>query len=754
MSQLISLTATERQFQGRLEWQSFASTFALDVDDIVVPIRNDGTSSIIVSNQLKGSVRQVTNSLKVTYKVSDSLNSIAGKSDMLLNLTVISKNGVSSTPESYLFVSSRISENLVPTASGTKFRYVEDGDTSTVEYEVSQTIAQIIAQSASLANRVTLLENNEYKITYFEIVSGAGGTVTLPLGATINQDEFGNNANAVLSTLDVQNKPTFISPKTALGNVVTASLNPTTGVWAATGAYTDPQVAILYSIKIKAIDYPNVNYGNIVESVELDRGRSYITPLVFSSAKNEVSIQQATGAQDGYLSSADWTTFNNKENAIAAGLITQYWRGDKTWQTLDTSAVPENGNLYFTNARAITALTGQNISIFVNDSGFITASSVDVLTNKTWQGNSISTTYTDAKIKGSIGATAGLIPFGTGVADTVTSAASFKYDSANSRVTIGSGAAPVVNRNINISDNATSVGLIAKNVLTTGAVGFTCEQNSTIASFAVYGSAFPGVFSGTSINLASLSQFGTSNAASALLLAGTPIYGVVGTTSTNYGYRLDATGFRVGQISTVHTANTVLFQAGTNLLWNDARLNIGASTGVTQATKLHIVATGGGAISTVSATNPFAIVGSDNSTSSISMELKNTSTGTSAGAIYYMTADTAIGIFGAFSSAHTAVPTATNKVALYALSGGGCLVGTRNATSFEILTNDSIKGTVTSDGNFGFNGTSFGSGVKVLFIANGTAPSANPTGGGILYVEAGALKYRGSSGTITVIANA
>jgi len=38
-----------------------------------------------------------------------------------------------------------------------------------------------------------------------------------------------------------------------------------------------------------------------------------------------------------------------------------------------------------------------------------------------------------------------------------------------------------------------------------------------------------------------------------------------------------------------------------------------------------------------------------------------------------------------------------------------------------------------------------------LLMQNGTAPSASLTGGGILYVEAGALKYRGSSGTITTI---
>jgi predicted Zn-dependent protease len=38
-----------------------------------------------------------------------------------------------------------------------------------------------------------------------------------------------------------------------------------------------------------------------------------------------------------------------------------------------------------------------------------------------------------------------------------------------------------------------------------------------------------------------------------------------------------------------------------------------------------------------------------------------------------------------------------------------------------------------------------------LAIFNSTAPAANATSGGYLYVEAGALKYRGSSGTITTL---
>lgn len=57
-------------------------------------------------------------------------------------------------------------------------------------------------------------------------------------------------------------------------------------------------------------------------------------------------------------------------------------------------------------------------------------------------------------------------------------------------------------------------------------------------------------------------------------------------------------------------------------------------------------------------------------------------------------------------------------------------------------------------GNIGFNGSSFGGGEGAIFVGNGTAPGSNPTGGGLLYVESGALKYRGSGGTVTTLAAA
>ena len=46
------------------------------------------------------------------------------------------------------------------------------------------------------------------------------------------------------------------------------------------------------------------------------------------------------------------------------------------------------------------------------------------------------------------------------------------------------------------------------------------------------------------------------------------------------------------------------------------------------------------------------------------------------------------------------------------------------------------------------------SGNQPLIIYNGTTPASTPTGAGFLYVESGALKFKGSSGTVTTVASA
>lgn len=62
----------------------------------------------------------------------------------------------------------------------------------------------------------------------------------------------------------------------------------------------------------------------------------------------------AAGAAIAQSKIANLTTdLAGKEPTITGTTTDKYWRGDKTWQTLDTSVVPENTNLYFTEARVL-----------------------------------------------------------------------------------------------------------------------------------------------------------------------------------------------------------------------------------------------------------------------------------------------------------------------------------------------------------------------------------------------------------------
>jgi len=79
--------------------------------------------------------------------------------------------------------------------------------------------------------------------------------------------------------------------------------------------------------------------------------------------------------------------------------------------------------------------------------------------------------------------------------------------------------------------------------------------------------------------------------------------------------------------------------------------------------------------------------------------------------------------------------------------------GTRDHIGGGIDANERMR--IDSIGNLLLGATSAGtSAVGVLGMGNATAPSSSPAGMGQLYVEGGALKFRGSSGTVTTIAAA
>ena len=148
--------------------------------------------------------------------------------------------------------------------------------------------------------------------------------------------------------------------------------------------------------------------------------------------------------------------------------------------------------------------------------------------------------------------------------------------------------------------------------------------------------------------------------------------------------------------------------------------------------------------------------------STLGMTLNSTGLGVgvvpSAGKFEVQESGTGSGIGGIFTSTvsgggNPGVVFRTASTNRWSLS----LTGSAGAESirFYDVNNSATRLLIDSTGNVGIGVSAFGtSAANVLGLANATAPSTSPAGMGQLYVEAGALKYRGSSGTVTTIAAA
>lgn len=113
-----------------------------------------------------------------------------------------------------------------------------------------------------------------------------------------------------------------------------------------------------------------------------------LTSIPWSKVSTTPTTLSGYGITDGVTSStlssyattsALTTGLSGKENTITAGTTGQYWRGDKTWQTLsipsNTSQISESGNLYYTDARARAAIslttTGTGAASYNSSTGIL-----------------------------------------------------------------------------------------------------------------------------------------------------------------------------------------------------------------------------------------------------------------------------------------------------------------------------------------------------------------------------------------------
>jgi hypothetical protein len=103
------------------------------------------------------------------------------------------------------------------------------------------------------------------------------------------------------------------------------------------------------------------------------RAQLKITALIAGApaALDTLNELAAAVADDASYAATITAALASKEPTITAGSTAQYWRGDKTFQTLNTSNVPEVTDLYYTNVRADARIAAANIGDLnnVNTSG-------------------------------------------------------------------------------------------------------------------------------------------------------------------------------------------------------------------------------------------------------------------------------------------------------------------------------------------------------------------------------------------------
>lgn len=150
--------------------------------------------------------------------------------------------------------------------------------------------------------------------------------------------------------------------------------------------------------------------------------------------------------------------------------------------------------------------------------------------------------------------------FLTGSADLTWSGSTFKIGSAS----------PAYTGNLNVIGAAGSASAISIGVQNTSSDGWShlmLNQDSANYGYigkygTTYGSAHPGTSISYNNNLVVASSSLSADGTAPLSMIGSILYGITGVTSSNFGYRLDTTGLRVGRLSTLHTANTYPFEVG------------------------------------------------------------------------------------------------------------------------------------------------------------------------------------------------
>lgn len=131
-------------------------------------------------------------------------------------------------------------------------------------YLIKEEIQRLAFKIVDLNNNVESVKNVIYEVTYKEIIDITGGTtgsITFPNGATLDEEDY--PGNSYLTTLEAGGEITGVSPRNTTGEIITSSLD-SNGDWITTDI-TNSSVAIIFNLKIKAVDALNLDDSKVID---------------------------------------------------------------------------------------------------------------------------------------------------------------------------------------------------------------------------------------------------------------------------------------------------------------------------------------------------------------------------------------------------------------------------------------------------------------------------------------------------------
>ena len=127
-------------------------------------------------------------------------------------------------------------------------------------------------------------------------------------------------------------------------------------------SYTDMGAAQMMSVPyaLYAGSAGSVPSGNLTESTSDVLSITGGSSSVLTASGTTIQVKKATSSQDGYLASADWTTFNNKQAALTFNSPLSV-SGNAVSLGYDNSTIKiSGGNLYAVNTGTVTGVTASN----------------------------------------------------------------------------------------------------------------------------------------------------------------------------------------------------------------------------------------------------------------------------------------------------------------------------------------------------------------------------------------------------------